>query len=54
MDKFIGHLIHVLYGCKKEVLVNLLNNHQDKLHSLGQETGMNSEILAKKLEEAIS
>ena len=36
MDKFVGHLIHVLYGCKKDVLVDMLTQHKEKLYELGR------------------
>ena len=35
MDKFIGHMISVLYGCKKQILTDILSQ-KEKVYELGK------------------
>lgn len=53
VDKFIGHVLHVLNGCKKDVVINLVNNQKDSILNLAKYIGLNYTNLGEKLFNAM-
>lgn len=53
MDKFIGHILHVLSDCRKETLVELVTNEKDKVLNLAKEISVNYLGLGERLYDAI-
>ena len=48
-DKVIGHVLHVLNGCKRDVLHDLLANRREEIANLGRELGLSGVGLGEKL-----
>lgn len=53
LDKFIGHVLHVLNGCKREVVVDLVTNQKDSILNLAKNIGLNYYNLGEKLYDAM-
>jgi hypothetical protein len=53
LDKFIGHVLHDLNGCKREIVVDLVTNQKDSILNLAKNIGLNYYNLGEKLYDAM-
>jgi hypothetical protein len=53
VDKFIGHVLHVLNSCRREVILGLIENEKEKILNLAKYIGLNYVGLGEKLYEAM-
>jgi hypothetical protein len=53
LDKFIGHVLHVLNGCKREVVVELLVGRKEAILNLAKYIGLNYLNLGERLYDAM-
>ena len=50
----IGHVLHVLNGCRREVVSDLLINQREGMLNLGKELGLTGVSLGEKLLTAVT
>jgi len=50
----IGHIVHMLSDCRRDVIHNLLVNEKAKILNIGKYIGFNYPPLGKRLYEAMA